>query len=93
MVTIQAHRNAIGSYYDKAHLLSSYGHGNSNSLSRHTNCKNPVIKIKGFVKLFDHLSLKIILVLFCVGLIVQTVISDNLLQDGDTVINPKPTYK
>ena len=93
MVTIQAHRNAIGSYYHKAHLLSSYGHGNSNSLSRHTNCKNPVIKIKGFVKLFDHLSLKMILVLFCVGLIVQTVISDNLLQDGDTVINPKPTYK
>ena len=93
MVTIQAHRNAIGSYYDKAHLLSSYGHGNSNSLSRHTNCKNPVIKIKGFVKLFGHLSLKMILVLFCVGLIVQTVISDNLLQDGDTVINPKPTYK
>ena len=93
MVTIQAHRNAIGSYYDKARLLFSYGHGNSNSLSRHTNCKNPVIKIKGFVKLFDHLSLKMILVLFCVGLIVQTVISDNLLQDGDTVINPKPTYK
>ena len=77
----------------KARLLFSYGHGNSNSLSRHTNCKNPVIKIKGFVKLFDHLSLKMILVLFCVGLIVQTVISDNLLQDGDTVINPKPTYK
>ena len=93
MVTIQAHRNAIGSYYDKAHLLSSYGHGNSNSLSRHTNCKNPVIKIKDFVKLFDHLSLKMILVLFCVGLIVHTVISDNLVQDGDTVINPKPTYK
>ena len=25
MVTIQAHRNAIGSHYDKASLLSSYG--------------------------------------------------------------------
>ena len=70
MVTIQSHQNAIGSYYNKARLLSSYGHGNSNSLSRHTNCKNPVIKIKGFVKLFDHLSLKMILVLLCVELIV-----------------------
>ena len=73
MVTIQAHRNAIGSYYDKACLLSSYGHGNSNSLSRHTNCKNPVIKIKGFVKLFGYLSLNMILALFCAGLIVQGV--------------------
>ena len=65
MVTIQAHRNAIASYYDKVHLLSSYGHENSNSLSGHTNCKNPVIKIKGFVKLFGYLSLKMILLLFC----------------------------
>ena len=49
MVAIQAHRNAIGSNFDKAHLLSSYGHGNSNSLSRHGNCKNPVIKVKWFL--------------------------------------------
>ena len=83
MVTIQAHQNAVGSYYDKSRLLSSYGHGNSNSLSRYTNYKNPVIKIKGFVKLFDHLSLKMILVLFCVELIVQAVISGKLLQDRD----------
>ena len=92
MVTIQAHRNAIGSYYHKAHLLSSYGHGNSNSLSRHTNCKNPVIKIKGFVKLFGHLSLQMIRVLFYVGLIVQAVIFDKLLQDGGIETNPGPTY-
>ena len=91
MVTIQAHQNAIGSYCDKARCLSSYGHGNSNSLSRHTNCKNPVIKIKRFVKLFGHLSLKMILVLFCVRLIVQAVISDKLLQDGDIETNPRPT--
>ena len=71
MVTIQSHRNAIGSYYDKACFLSFYGHGNSNSFLRHTNWQNPVIKIKGFVKLFGHLSLLMILVLFCVGLIVQ----------------------
>ena len=90
MLTIQAHRNAVGSYYDKARLLFSYGHGNSNSLSRHTNCKNPVIKIKGFVKLFGHLSLKMIL--FCIGLIVQAVISDKLLQDGDIETNWGPTY-
>ena len=32
-----------------------------------------------------------ILVLFCVGLIVQAVISDKLLQDGDIKINPRPT--
>ena len=51
MVTIQAHQNAIGSYYDKTRLLSLYGHGNSDSLSRHTNYKNPVIKMKGFVKI------------------------------------------
>ena len=88
MVTIQAHRNAIGSYYDKARLLSSYGHGNSNSLSRHTNCKNPVIKIKGFIKLFGHLSLKMILALLGVGVIVQAVISDKLLQDGDIETHP-----
>ena len=92
MVTIKGHRNAIGSYYDKSFSLSSYGHGNSNSLSRHTNCKNPVIKIKSFVKLFAHLLLKMILVLFCVGLIVQTVISDKLLQDGNIETSPRPTY-
>ena len=77
-----SYRNAIGSYYDEARLLSSYGHGNSNSLSRHTNCKNPVIKIKGFAKLFGHLALKMILVLFCVGLIVQAVVFEKLIQDG-----------
>ena len=91
MVPIQTHRNAIGSYFDKARLLSLYGHGYSNSLPHHTSCKNPVIKIKGFVKLFGHLSLKIILVLFCLGLIVQAVISDKLLQDGDIETNPWPT--
>ena len=92
MVSIQARRNAIKPYYDKACLLSSYGHGNNNSLSRHTSCKNPVIKIKGFVKLFGYLSLKMILVLFCVGLIVQAVIYNKLLQDGDIETNPGPTY-
>ena len=73
-------------------MLSSYGHGNTNSLSCHTNCKNPVIKIKSFVKLFGHLSLQMIRVLFCVGLIVQAVISDKLLQDGGIETNPGPTY-
>ena len=92
MVTIQAHRNAIGSYYDKPHFLSLYRHGNSNSLSRHTNCKNPVIKIKVFVKLFGKLLLKMILVLFCVRLIVQVVISDKLLEEGDIENNPVPTF-
>ena len=90
MVTIQAHRNPIGSYYDKARLFFSYGHGNSNSLSRHTNWKNPVIKIKGFVKLCGHLSLTMIL--FCIGLIVQAVISDKLLQDGDIETKRGPNY-
>ena len=33
-----------------------------------------------------------ILVLFCAGLIVQAIISDKLLQDGDIEINPGPTY-
>ena len=92
MVTIQARQNEVGSYYDKAFLLSSYGHGNSNSLSRHTNCKNLVIKIKDFVKLFSHLLLKMILVLVCVGPIVQAVISDKLLQEWDFETNPRPTY-
>ena len=92
MVTIQAHRNAIVSYYDKARLSSSSGHGKSNSLSRHTNCKKSSNSNKSFVKLFSHLSLKMILVLFCVGLIVQAVISDNVLQDGDIETNPGPTY-
>ena len=74
-------------------MLSSYGHGDSNnSLSRHRNCKNTVIKIKGFVKLFGHLSLKMILVLFCVELIVQAVISEKLLQDGNIETNLGPTY-
>ena len=73
-------------------MLSSYGHGNNNSLSRHTNCKNSVFKIKGFVKLLGHLSLKMVIVLFCFGLIVQAVISDKLLQDGDIETNPGPTY-
>ena len=87
MVTIQAHRNTIGSYHDKACLLSSYEHRNSSSLSRHTNCKNPVIEIKVFVKLFGRLSLKMILLFSCVGLIVQDVISDKLLQDEDIETN------
>ena len=73
-------------------MLSWYGHGSSNSLLRHTNCKNSVFKIKGFVKLLGHLSLKMILVLFCVGLIVQAVISDKLLQDGVIETNSGPTY-
>ena len=68
MVTIQAHGNVIGSYYDKARWLSSYGHWNSNSLSRHAICKNPVIAIKDFVKLFGLLSLKMILVFIVLGL-------------------------
>ena len=68
MVTIQAHRNAIGSYYDKDHLLPSYGQGNSNSLLRHTNCKNRVINIKDFVKLFVYLSLRWYLDFFVLGL-------------------------
>ena len=80
------------SYYDKARLSSSSGHGESNSLSRHTNCKTSSNSNKSFVKLFSHLSLKMILVLFCVGLIVQAVISDNVLQDGDIETNPGPTY-
>ena len=73
-------------------MLSSYGQGSSNSLSRHTNFKNPVIKIKGFAKLFGHLSLKMILVPFYVEFIVQTVISDKLLQDRDIETNSEPTY-
>ena len=73
-------------------MLCSYGHRNSNSLLRHTNYKNSVINIKGFVKLFGHLSFKVILVLFCVGLIVQAVISDKFLQDGDIESSPGPTY-
>ena len=68
MVTIQAHRNAIGSYYDKDHLLPSYGQGNSNSLLRHTNCKNRVINMKDFVKLFVYLSLRWYLDFFVLGL-------------------------
>ena len=73
-------------------MLSSYGRGNSNSLSRHTSSKIPVIKIKDFVKSFGHLSLKMILVLFCVGPIVQAVISDKFLQDGDIETNPRRTH-
>ena len=46
MVTIEAHRNAIVSYYDKARLSSSSRHGKSNSLSSHKVVKNAVIKIK-----------------------------------------------
>ena len=96
MVTMQPHRNAIGSNFDKAHLLSSYGHGNSNLLSRHANCKNPVIKVKRFwvkvIKLFGQLWLKLILILFSVRLIVPAVISDKLSQDGDIETNPGPTY-
>ena len=91
MVPIQAHRNAIGWYYDKARLLSLYGHGYSNSLSHPTNCKNPVTKMKGFVKLFGHLSLKMTLVLFCLGIIGQAVISDKLLQNEDNETNSRST--
>ena len=92
MVPIQAHWNATAWYYDKARLLSLYGHGYSNSLSRSTNCKNPVTKMKGLVKLFGHLLLKMTLVLFCLGIISQAVISDKLLQDGDNETNSGSTY-
>ena len=92
MVPIQAHRNATPWYYDKARLLSLYEHGYSNSLSCPTSCKNPVTKIKGFVKLFGHLTLKMTLVLFCIGIIGQAVISDKLLQDGDNETNSGSTY-
>ena len=33
-----------------------------------------------------------ILTFYCVGLAVQTVISDKLLHDGDIETNPGPTY-
>ena len=73
-------------------MLSSYGHGNSNSLSCHTNCKNSAIKIKGFLNLCGHLSLKMILVLFLRWVIVQAVIPDKLLQDGYIETNVGLTY-
>ena len=91
MVPIQAHRNATPWYSDKARLLSLYEHGYSNSLSCPTSCKNPVTKMKGFVKLFGHLTLKMTLVLFCIGIIGQAVISEKLLQDGDNETNSGST--
>ena len=72
MITIQAHRGAIGSYFIKVQFLSSIGMGNI--LLYDKKCESRAIK-GGFIKIFDQLNFNIMLVVICVGLIMQAIIS------------------
>ena len=72
MVTIQTHRAAMESYFVKAHFLSSKGKGNI--LLYDKKCESRAIK-GGFIKMFGHLNLKMILVVICVRLIIQAIIT------------------
>ena len=72
MITIQAHRGAIGSYFIKVHFLSSIGMGN---ILLYGKKKSELRAIKGgFIKIFDHLNFNIMLVVIYVRVIMQAII-------------------
>ena len=85
MINIQVHRSLIGLYLDKAQSLSSKGKGKL-SLFVEISKKRKVMKIS------RYLNLKIaLIVLICLRLLIQAIISGMQLQCGDIETNPSPT--
>ena len=86
MINIQVHRSAISLYLDKAESLSSKGKGRL-SFFVESSKKSKVVKIS------RYLNLKIALVvLICLRLLIQAVISGMQLKRGDIETNSGPTY-
>ena len=86
MINIQAHRSAIALYLDKARSLSSIVKGRL-SLFIEGSKKRKVVKTS------RHLNLKLaLIVLICLRLLIQEIISGMLLKGRDIQTNPAPTY-
>ena len=86
MINIQVHRSAIGLYLDKAQSLSSKGKGRL-SFFVESSKKRKVVKIS------RYLNLKIaLIVLICLRLLIQAILSGMQLKGGDIKTNPCPTY-
>ena len=82
MINIQVHRSAIGLYLDKAQSLSSKGKGRL-SFFVESSKKRKVVKIS------RYLNLKIaLIVLICLRLLIQAIISGMHLKGGDIKTNP-----
>ena len=85
MINIQAHRSAIAFYLDKPRSLLSIVKGRL-SLFAEGSKKRKVVKIS------RHLNLKIaLIVLICLRLLIQEIISGMLLKGRDIETNPAPT--
>ena len=86
LINIQVHRSAIGLYSDKAQSFWSKGKGRLSFFVE--SYKKKVVKIS------KYLNLKITLVvLICLRLLIQAIISGMQLKGGDIETNPVPTYK
>ena len=82
MINIQIHRKAIGLYLDKTQLLSSNGKGRL-CFFVGSSKKRKVVKIS------RCLNLKIaLIVLICLKLLIQAIISAIQLKGGDIETNP-----
>ena len=85
MINIQVHRSAIGLYLDKTQSLSSKG----KKVDYRFLLK--VLKKERLWKIPRYLNLKIALVLICLRLLIQTIISGMQIKGGDIETNPSPT--
>ena len=82
MINIQVHRSIIGLYLDKAQSLSSKGNGRLLSFVESS-------KKRKVVKILRYLNLKIaLIVLICLRLLIQAIISGMHLKGGDIKTNP-----
>ena len=85
-INIPVHRCAICLYLDKAQSLSSKGKIGLSFFAESSN-KGKVVKIS------RYLNLKItLIVLICLRLLIQAVISGMQLKGEDIETNPGPTY-
>ena len=86
MINIQVHRSAVGLYLDKAQSLSSKGKGRLSFFVESS-------KKRKVVKTSRYLNLKIaLIVLICLRLLIQAILSGMQLKGGDIKTNPCPTY-
>ena len=86
MINIQVHRSIIGLYLEKAQSLLSKGNGRLLSFVESS-------KKRKVVKISRYLNLKIaLIVLICLRILIQAIISGMHLKGGDIKTNPCPTY-
>ena len=85
MIYIQVHRSAIGLHLHKAQSLSSKGKGRLSFFAESS-------KKRKAVKMSRYLNLKIALImLICLRLLIQAIISGMQLKGGDIETNLGPT--